>query len=185
MYVWGPRSSRSSVVANSGILPRFLEETWRMLGLKKRGLCTARSRREKTPKAPQLVGEIRALGESEPFRKPVVKTFLIRQLGNLDAQSPWISEEAWRMLWLDARGSVYGKEPSREDAQGPSIGGRNSCFRRIRTISQTRGKNLPYKAVRRIRPPNGSRWACRTCLERPVERPYDKTYRGFWAVGFS
>ena len=45
-----------------------------------------RTRREKIPKALQLVGEISALGESEPFRKPVVITFLIRQLGESDAQ---------------------------------------------------------------------------------------------------
>ena len=49
----------------------------------------------------------------------------------------------------------------------------------------TRGRKLPYKAVRRIRPPKIRGMFCRRPLERPVERPYDMHTASRWAVGFS
>jgi hypothetical protein len=51
----------------------------------------------------------------------------------------------------------------REEVRASSIGGRKTRFRR------SRGKNLPYKAVRRIRPPRIRGRFCRRPLEGPLE----------------
>ena len=83
------------------------------------------------------------------------------------AQSPGFFRVS--AVHLELGRSNIASEPASQEAQPSSIGGRKRCFRRIRHFPESRGKNLPYKAVRRIRPPRIRGRFCRRPLEGPLE----------------